>query len=81
MVEAREDPDKIAPHLTAGQALYNKYSGIATKLGYKPDEFEQAFQADPDKVIQYLQRKAAEKAENDGPLTQEQIDQAHQGRD
>ena len=72
------DPDQVAGHATAGQKLYTQYEGIATRLGYKPEEFKEAFAADPGKVIAFLGRKATERATaeaaNDGkPLTRAEI--------
>jgi hypothetical protein len=72
------DPDQVAGHATAGQKLYTQYEGIATRLGYKSEEFKEAFAADPGKVIAFLGRKASERAAaeaaNDGkPLSRAEV--------
>jgi hypothetical protein len=72
------DPDQVAQHATAGQKLYTQYEGIATRLGYKKEEFQEAYNADPGKVIAFLGRKAAERqaaeaANGNKPLTRDEI--------
>lgn len=67
------DPDKIAPRLSAGEALYSKYADVAKTLGYKPEEFDQAFSKDPDKVILFLQQKHAAAQSAKGPMTREEM--------